>query len=424
MINLRTMQLGARTTCVCLLLVRGLALNQATASELPQVTPHEVGLSAEKLGKVKSILQAQVDKKQIAGAVVLVARHGKVAFCEPVGKLDLKSGRPMRPDAIFRIYSMTKPITSVAALILLEEGKLKLDDPVARYLPELKDLRVYAGKGQTVAAKRPVTIRDLMRHTSGFTYGMPNGSPVDRLYIKNRVGEGSLPDLVRQLGTLPLQDQPGARFNYSVSTDVLGRLIEVVSGEPLDKFFRDRIFRPLDMHDTEFMIADKNLDRLTTAYGRTPKGALGVTDAPAKSHYRKVPRYFSGGGGLLSTARDYCRFCQMLLNGGELDGARVLRPDTIAQITANQLPAEALPLRLGGFPLPGFGFGLGVMVRLASKSAANRFDGEYSWTGSAGTYFWVAPKPQMIVLILQQIEPMDLIPQLRLKPLIESAIVD
>lgn len=409
---------------MCVLLVRGVALNHATASELPQVTPHEVGLSAEKLGKVTSIVQTQVDKKMIAGAVVLVARHGKVAFCESVGKRDLKSSQPMRPDAIFRIYSMTKPITSVAALILLEEGKLKLDDPVAKYLPELKDLRVYAGKDQTVAARRPVTVRDLMRHTSGFTYGMPNGSPVDRLYIKNRVGEGGLPDLVRKLGTLPLQDQPGTRFNYSLSTDVLGRLIEVVSGEPLDKFFRERIFRPLDMHDTAFTIADANLDRFTTAYGRTAKGALGVMDAPATSHYRKAPLYFSGGGGLLSTARDYCRFCQMLLNGGELDGRRVLRPDTVAQMTTNQLPAEATPFKLGGFPLPGFGFGLGVMVRLAGKSAVSRFDGEYSWSGSAGTYFWVAPKPQMIVIILQQIEPMDLIPQLRLKPLIESAIAE
>jgi CubicO group peptidase (beta-lactamase class C family) len=404
--------------------MRGLAINQAAATELPQVTPSEVGLSAAKLGKVKSILQAQVDRQQIAGAVILVARRGKVAFHESVGKLDLKSGKPMRSDAIFRIYSMTKPITSVAALILLEEDKLQLDEPVSKYLPELKDLRVYADKDQTVAAKRPVTIRDLMRHTSGFTYGMPNGSSVDRLYIKNRVGEGSLPDLVRQLGTLPLQDQPGARFNYSVSTDVLGRLIEVVSGEPLDKFFHERIFRPLDMHDTSFTIADEKLDRFATAYGRTAKGTLGVTDAPAKSHYRKAPRYFSGGGGLLSTARDYCRFCQMLLNGGELDGKRVLRPDTTAQMTTNQLPPEAMPFKLGGFPLPGFGFGLGAMVRLASKSGAGRFDGEYSWSGSASTFFWVAPKPQLIVIILEQIEPLDLIPQLRLEPLIESAVAE
>ena len=424
MTNRSTMRFRAMTNCVCVVLACGLALGHASAGELPQVTPHEVGLSAAKLGKVKSILQAQVDKQQIAGAVVLVARHGKVAFCEAVGKLDLKSGKPMRPDAIFRIYSMTKPITSVAALILLEEGKLKLDDPVAKYLPELKDLRVYSAKDQTVAAKRPVTIRDLMRHTSGFTYGMPNGTPVDRLYIKNRVGEGTLPELVRQLGTLPLQDQPGARFNYSVSTDVLGRLIEVVSGEPLDKFFRERIFRPLDMHDTGFTITDEKLDRLATAYGRTAKGTLGVMDMPAKSHYRRAPRYFSGGGGLLSTACDYCRFCQMLLNGGELDGQRVLRPDTIAQLTTNQLPAEAMPFKLGGLPLPGFGFGLGVMVRLASKSGVGRFDGEYSWSGSASTFFWVAPQPQLIVIILEQIEPLDLLPQLRLKPLIDSALAD
>ncbi len=239
---------------------------------MPHVAPREAGLSAEKLSKVNSIVQAQVDKKHIAGAVVLVARQGKVALCEAFGKLDVKSGQPMRPDAIFRIYSMTKPITSVAALMLVEKGKLKPDDPVASYLPELKDLRVYAGQNQTVEAKRPVTIRDLMRHTSGFTYGLPNGSAVDRLYIKNKIDEGTLPDMIRKLGTLPLQDQPGTRFNYGYSTDVLGRVIEVVAGEPLDKFLRERILQPLDMRDTGFTIADEKLNRFSTAYARPQNG--------------------------------------------------------------------------------------------------------------------------------------------------------
>jgi CubicO group peptidase (beta-lactamase class C family) len=391
---------------------------------MPQATPSDVGLSATKLERIKKIVQAQVDKRQIAGAVILVARRGKIAFLEPFGKLDLKSDKPMPPDAIFRLYSMTKPITSVAALMLVEAGKLKLDDPVGNYLPELKNLRVYAGKDQTVEAKRPVTIRDLMRHTSGFTYGMPNGSPVDRLYVKNKIDEGTLPDMIRKLGTLPLADQPGARFNYSYSTDVLSRVIEIVSDEPLDKFFRERILGPLDMHDTDFTIADDKLDRFATAYARGGKAGLRAIDSPITSRYRKQPRWFSGGGGLVSTARDYCRFCQMLLGGGELDGTRLLRPETVAEMTANQLPKEALPVRLGGFGVPGHGFGLGVMVRMQASSGPAVPDGEYSWSGAASTYFWVAPKPQLIVIILQQIEPIDLNLQLSLKSLIYSAIAD
>ena len=406
------------------LVTSGICLGQTVSTEMPHVTPAEAGLSPANLEKVKSIARAQVDKRRIAGAVILVARHGKIALLESVGNLDLKASRPMRLDAIFRIYSMTKPITSVAALILVEAGKIKLDDPVSHYLPDLKDLRVYAGKGGTVPAKKPVTVRDLLRHTSGFTYGLLNGSAVDRLYIKHNLGAGDLADLVRALGTLPLQDQPGTRFNYSLSTDVVGRLVEVVSGVPLDRFFRDRIFRPLDMRDTGFVVPDENLDRFATAYVRDARDLLHPSDVPATSRFRKHPRYLSGGGGLVSTARDYARFCQMLLNGGELDGTRILRPDTVAEMTSNQLPSEAMPLSLGGFPLRGFGFGLGVMMRLADKTKPAASDGEYSWSGSSSTYFWVAPKPGLIVVILQQVEPMDLTLQLQLKPAIYAAIAD
>jgi CubicO group peptidase (beta-lactamase class C family) len=408
----------------CVLLTQASSSGQSRVAEMPRAAPLEVGLSAAKLAKVKASVQGQVDKRQIAGAVVLVARHGKIGFWESFGKLDLRSGRPMPLDAIFRIYSMTKPITSVAALTLVEGGKIELDDPVGKYLPELKELRVYAGKDRTIKANRPATIRDLMRHTSGFTYGLPNGSPVDRLYIEHKVGEGTLAEIVGKLGSLPLQDQPGTRFNYSVSTDVLGRVIEVVSGEPLDKFLSDRIFRPLDMRDTGFTIANESLERFVTAYIRDSNGVLHISDSPATSVYRKQPRLLSGGGGLLSTARDYCRFCQMLLNGGELNGTRLLRPETIIQMMSNQLPSAAMPLRLGGFPLHGYGFGLGVMIRLKGKTGPTRFDGEYSWSGSSNTYFWVAPKLERIVIVLQQVEPIDLSTQLQLKPLLDSATTD
>jgi CubicO group peptidase (beta-lactamase class C family) len=210
-----------------------------------------------------------------------------------------------------------------------------------------------------------MTIRDLMRHTSGLTYGMPNGSPVDKLYIANRIESpgDTLQDKVVKLGKLPLQYQPGTRFHYSVSTDVLGRVVEVVSGKPLDDFLRERVFTPLDMRDTGFVVPDDKLARFAASY-RVEKCVLKAIDAPATSRYRTARKYLSGGGGLVSTGRDYSRFCQTLLNGGELHGARLLRPETVRQMTTNQLPDEALPMTLGGFPQPGLGFGLGVSVRM------------------------------------------------------------
>jgi CubicO group peptidase (beta-lactamase class C family) len=409
-------------------LVGGLILGTARAEELPRAAPRDVGLSADKLDRVKSVIQAAVDKNQTAGVVVLVARHGKVAYLESFGKQDVEAGKPMPPDAVFRIHSMTKPITTAAALALHEEGKFQLDDPVSKYLPEFKGLRVYAGPGgQTAEAKREMTVRDLMRHTSGLTYGMPNGSPVDKLYIANRIadpGEG-LADLVGKLGKLPLQYQPGTRFHYSYSTDVLGRLAEVASGKPLDELLRDRIFGPLDMRDTGFVVPDDKVDRFAASHGPGAKGTLRVLDAPARSPYRARRKFLSGGGGLVSTARDYLQFCQMLLNGGELHGRRVLRPETVRAMTTNQLPAEALPMSLGGVAVPGLGFGLGVSVRLEAKTPKpDAAAGEYGWSGAASTYFWVAPKAELVVIVLQQVEPFNLGLQLALKPAIYAAVAE
>jgi CubicO group peptidase (beta-lactamase class C family) len=345
-------------------------LSAARAQDLPQATPQEVGLSADKLDRIQSIVQAAVDKNQTAGAVVLVARRGKIARWEAFGKMDLKTGAAMRPDAIFRIYSMTKPITTVAALLLVEEGKCKLDDPVSQYLPEFKGLRVFRDKeGETVETRREMTIRDLMRHTSGLTYGLPNGTPVDKLYIENKIEDSGddLADMVRKLGKLPLQYQPGTQFNYSVSTDVLGRIIEVVSGQPLDKFLQDRIFRPLDMHDTGFVVPEEKLDRFATSYRSGEKGTLIAIDTPATSPYRT----------------------------------------------------------LAGFRLPGLGFGLGVSVQLDAKtSKPDPAAGEYGWSGAASTYFWVAPREKLIVIILQQLDPFNYDLQMALKPAIYAAIVN
>ena len=316
-------------------------------------------MSAAKLGRVKSVVQDMVDKHETAGAVVLVARRGKIVQLDAVGKMSAATGEAMRPDAIFRIYSMTKPITSVAALMLVEAGKLKLDEPVSHYLPEFKGLRVHTLKGdETVPAAREMTVRDLMRHTSGLTYSFSGDTPVERLYTANKVGDSgdTLADMVGKLGKLPLKYQPGTHFNYSHSTDVLGRVVEVASGEPFDEFLRERIFRPLDMRDTGFFVPDEKLARFTASQRRIGE-ALQVSEAPGTSPYRKKRKYLSGGGGLVSTARDYLRFAQILLNGGELEGKRLLRAETVRDMTTNQLPGEALPMTLGRIPLNGLGFG-------------------------------------------------------------------
>jgi CubicO group peptidase (beta-lactamase class C family) len=409
-----------------LLLFIFLLLSAAHAEDLLRAAPQEVGLSAGKLDQIKSIVQAAVDKGQTAGAVVLVARRGKVVSLEAIGKMDVKAGTAMRPDAIFRIYSMTKPITTVAALLLVEEGKFKLDDPVSKYLPEFKGLRVFASQGGEAAEARPeMTIRDLMRHTSGLTYGLPNGTPVDKLYIENKIEEpgDGLADMVRKLGKLPLQYQPGTRFNYSVSTDVLGRIIEVTSGQPLDTFLQNRVFRPLGMRDTGFVVHAEKLDRFASSYRAGENRALIASDTAATSRFRTPPKFLSGGGGLVSTARDYARFCQMLLNGGELQGTRLLRLETVRAMTTNQLPDQAMPMTLGGFRVPNLGFGLGVSVQLDAKtSKPDPASGEYGWSGAASTYFWVAPREKLIVIVLQQIDPFSLNLLMALKPAIYSAI--
>jgi CubicO group peptidase (beta-lactamase class C family) len=411
------------TLCGCMMLMAS-----APAGELPQAAPQEVGLSARKLDRVNAIVQAAVDKKHTPGVVVLIVRHGKVAYERTFGKLSPARNQPMRLDAIFRIHSMTKPITTVGALLLYEEGKFDLDDPVSKYLPEFAKLRVYTGPGdQSVPAGREMTIRDLMRHTSGLVYGMPNGTAVDKMYIARGIDSPdlSLAEMVSVLGQLPLQDQPGTRFNYSISTDVLARLIEVRSGKPIDEFLQDRVLRPLDMRDTGFVVPDEKLSRFTASCRVGAGGMLEIIDDPPSSRYRTRRKYLSGGGGLVSTARDYARFCQMLLNGGQLDGVRLLRPQTVKQMTSNQLPAEALPMKLNGFALPGLGFGLGVSVRLDTASRApDPAAREFGWNGAASTCFWVAPASDMAVILLQQVEPFDFALQMALQPAIYAAIDD
>jgi CubicO group peptidase (beta-lactamase class C family) len=382
------------------------AVLTAAAGELPRAEPREVKLSAEKLATLKPALEALVDAKKMAGAVALVARHGKVAYVESIGYRDLAGKTPMTDDTIFAIASMTKPITCVAVMMLVEEGKLGLDDPVGKYLPALKEMRVIGdakddtdGEIATVPAKRQVTVRDLLSHTAGFSYGAALLSPsarLDRSYDKAGVGGGrtkTIAELVERLGRVPLAHQPGEGWTYGFSHDVLGRLIEVVSGQSFDAFLQDRIFKPLDMHDTFFLVPESKRERVATIYRKDDAGKL---NALPKNYGSAT--FFSGGGGLFSTARDYSRFAQMLKNGGELEGFRIIKPETIAEMTTNQIGKKFAFIVMKY----GLGFGLGqTSFRGQEKPVLHR----YFWAGVYSTHFWIDPRNDVVAVIMTQVLP-------------------
>jgi CubicO group peptidase (beta-lactamase class C family) len=398
------------------------------AGELPTAKPGEVGLDADKIQQAHTAVKALIEKKDMAGAVIAVARNGKIVMFDALGETEAGSGKPMKQDTIVRIYSMTKPITTVAAMMLVEEGKIRLDDPVASYLPEFKNLRVHAGKtdsDESVEVTREPTIRDLMRHTAGLTYGAFGDGPVDKIYRAKNVlsRESTLKDMTEKLGKTPLMFQPGTRWHYSVATDVLGRVVEVASGKPLDEFFAERIFTPLDMRDTGFYVPADKLDRFAASHGLDKDKKLTATERAGKSRYRAKPKLLSGGGGLVGTARDYLRFCQMLLNGGELDGVRILTKGTIAEMTKNQLPEEAMRTRNNGKTDVGDGFGLGFSVRVGQDDpVAGRFVNEYAWGGAASTHFWIAPQQELVVVALEQFMPNRPMLKDAIKPLIYQAV--
>jgi len=385
------------------------------AAEIPQAKPETVGMSTERLAKVKSTVQKMVDDRKTAGAITMVVRRGKIVHFETYGLRDLDEKKPIAKDTIMRFYSMSKPITTVAAMILYDEGKFKLDDPVEQYVPELKGLKVYHAT-QPVTPERKVTVRDLMRHTSGFTYGIFGNSPVDKIYRQKQIiGSRDLQSMVEKLGTIPLMHQPGTRWHYSVSVDVLGCLVEKVSGRKLDVFLRERIFTPLDMRDTAFFVPKTKVDRFSSCYSPGSEG-LKVQDKSNASRYLAPPSFLSGGGGLVSTARDYMRFCQMLIHKGQLFGTRLLKAETVDVMTTNQLPQD---VHWGGKN----GFGLGFSVQL-QDGGSNAHAGEYGWGGAASTHFWISPKDDLAVVALSQLMPFS--PQLQnaVKPLVYEAIVD
>jgi CubicO group peptidase (beta-lactamase class C family) len=399
----------ARLT-VLTILISLLAAVAAHAQALPGAKPEQVGLAPERLARISATLRTDVEKGVIPGAVLLVARHGKVAMFEAIGARDPESKAPMTRDAIFRIYSMSKPITSVAAMILFEEGKLTLDQPVSKHLPQLGGLTVGvekpdAGGGapalEMQPARRDMTIQDLLRHTSGLTYGFFGSGLVKKAYVDSKLWNDypSNAELVDRLARLPLAYQPGTTWDYSHSTDVLGRVIEVISGASLYQFEKERILDPLGMKDTSFYVTDRaKQERVVEPFPHDR--SIGVE--ANFNDPRVVQKWESGGGGMVATAMDYARFCQMLLNGGALDGKRILGPKTVAYMTSDHLGAAiaTTPLYLPG---PGFGFGLGFAVRTAAGvSPFAGSVGEFNWGGAGGTYFWVDPKEDLFVVFMMQ----------------------
>lgn len=374
---------------------------------IPTVAPEDVGLSAVRLRRINAVMQRYVDEGNLVSIVTMVCRQGKVAHFQCFGTQDQKV--PTQRDTIFRIYSMTKPITTVAAMMLYEEGLFQLDDPVADFIPELKDVKVFAGAGvPPVELARPIAIRHLMTHTSGLTYGFLGASPVSAMYNQAKIlrPDHSTKQMVQTLSTLPLANQPGEAWRYSVSTDVLGHFVEVVSGMSLDAFFKTRIFEPLGMVDTGFWVREGQGHRLATNYGPAQGGGIRVIDDPATSKFSSPQKFFSGGGGLVSTAADYCRFCHLLLNEGAFRNVRLLGRKTVELMTMNHLPAAIMPISLGLSELPGEGFGLGGAVLLdipASNSPGSV--GTFRWGGAATTAFWVDYREELVGLLLTQFMP-------------------
>jgi len=381
----------------------------AEAQSLPSAKPEQVGLSSERLNKITATLKADADKGVIPGAVLLVARHGKVALFEAVGVRNPETKAPMTKDSIFRIYSMSKPITSVAAMMLFEEGRFSLAEPVSKYIPQLGGLKVGVEKPdasgkptlELVPAQRNMTIHDLFRHTSGLTYGFFGNSLVKKMYVDTRVWNDypSNAELVDRLAKLPLAYQPGTTWDYSHSTDVLGRLVEVISRQSLYQFEKERLLNPLGMKDTSFYVTDKGKqDRIVEPFPNDR--SIGI-DAEFNDP-RVAQAWESGGGGMVGTVMDYARFAQMLLNGGTLDGKRILGPKTLAYMGADHLGTAVNP---GPLYLPGagFGFGLGFAVRKdAGVSPFAGTVGELNWGGAGGTYFWVDPKEDLFVVFMMQ----------------------
>jgi CubicO group peptidase (beta-lactamase class C family) len=380
------------------------------------VSPESVGLSSVRLARIAPVMQGYIDRRELAGVISAVSRRGQVAHLAKVGWQEIERARPMAFDTIFRIYSMSKPITSAAAMLLCEEGKVRLVDPVSRYIPGFKNSRVMVPRNgcdyDLVPAQREMTVHDLFTHTSGLSYGTDPQSALDDLYRKElwqRTEKDSpmtLEELVNILARLPLAFHPGTGFRYSLSIDVLGYIIQLVSGMPFEDFLQERVFSPLGMVDTAFWVPPEKAGRLAEIYGPVEGGGLKPLDEPLTSRYFKPPRNPSGGGGLVSTTSDYLRFGQMLLNQGELDSVRLLGRKTVEWMLQNHLPAE-IPAK--GDPANGFGLGGSVLLRPGLSQRPGSV-GKFGWGGAASTQWWIDPAEDLQCLLMTQYMPSNTLP--------------
>lgn len=404
--------------------------------------PSSLGFAPDRLARLDRFLNDKyVATGKLPGTLTMVARRGEIAHIGVTGMADTASGRALGEDAIFRIYSMTKPLTSVALMMLVEEGRIALSDPVAKFIPEWRDLGVFVagtpGLGfQTRPPARAMQVVDLLRHTSGLTYGFQYRTGVDAAYRSRKIGmiekdQRPLADMIADLAKLPLDFSPGEAWNYSVATDVCGWLVQLVSGIPFETFLQERLLTPLGMVDTGFAVREGQGHRFVACYNATREGGLELQDDPATSAYLKPPVFVSGGGGLVGTAQDYLRFAQMLLNGGTLDGQRYLSRKTLELMTANHLP--------GGVDLPaisrslfseaayeGVGFGLGFATSTsAARTLMPGSDGDYFWGGAASTFFWVDPKEELIGVFMTQLMPSSTYPVRReMRTMVYAALDD
>jgi CubicO group peptidase (beta-lactamase class C family) len=406
---------------------------------MTRARPEILGLSSERLKRIDAYFDAKyVQTGKLPFAMTLVSRKGQVAHHGFSGLMDEARGKPVQADSLVRIYSMTKPLTSVLFMMLVEEGKVALDQPVHTLIPSWRNLGVYTGgwdRMQTSPCGRPMQVVDLLRHTSGLTYGFQQRTNVDAAYRKHRIGvfenAVSLDAMVEALATLPLEFSPGEAWNYSVSTDILGYLIGKIEGKPFEQVLKERLTGPLGMDETDFQVKESERGRFAACCAINAKGERVLSDDPEKSPYLQPPVLVSGGGGLVSTAGDYLKFCQMMLNGGEANGVRFLSPKTIALMTCNHLP--------GGLDLPalskslfsevaydGVGFGLGFSVTMdPAKTLLPGTAGEYAWGGAASTAFWIDPKEELIVIFMTQLIPSSFYPIRReLRTLAYAAITD
>lgn len=406
-------------------------------SATTETDPRAVGVCPERLARIRPWMDRLVEDGRLAGLSVTMQRRGQTVFAQACGQADLARGTPFTLDTVTRIYSMTKPLTSVAVMQLYERGLFQLDDPVARFLPEFAEMRVAVGgnraKIETEPARRPITIRDLLTHTAGLTYGFMEATLVDAAYREKGIDflakEGTLAEMTARTAALPLLAQPGTAWNYSVATDVLGHFVAVVSGRPFADYLREEVIAPLGMVDTDFFVRPDLMPRFCAAYAYDRERKLRPFDDSVETAYARPPAIASGGGGLVSTAADYLRFCQMILNGGEIDGTRLLGRKTVALMTANHLGGDLAAMgtpRFAETSYTGIGFGLGFSVMLDPAAAQIvGSPGEVAWGGMASTAFWIDRAEDLAVVLMTQLIPSSALPiRKELRVLTYAALTD